>query len=92
VTAVETGSAERGRRKVLEGRVVSAQMEKSIVVEVVTQKRHPVFKKLVKRSRRFMAHDEQNESHAGDTVRIMETRPLSRRKRWRLVAVLERAK
>jgi small subunit ribosomal protein S17 len=72
--------------------VVGDKMEKSIVVEIVTRKRHPLFKKMVKRARRFVAHDEGNECRVGDTVRIMETRPLSKRKRWRLVEVVERAK
>ena len=76
----------------MRGRVVSEANDKSIVVEVETRKQHPLFKKMVKRSKRFMAHDEANECRAGDTVRIIETRPLSKRKRWRLVEVVERAK
>lgn len=82
----------RGQRKVMRGRVVSEANDKSIVVEVETRKQHPFFKKMVKRSKRFMAHDEANECRVGDTVRIIETRPLSKRKRWRLVEVVERAK
>jgi len=77
---------------VMRGRVVSEANDKSIVVEVETRKQHPLFKKMVKRSKRFMAHDETNECRVGDTVRIIETRPLSKRKRWRLVEVVERAK
>jgi len=77
---------------VMRGRVVSEANDKSIVVEVETRKQHPLFKKMVKRSKRFMAHDEANECRVGDTVRIIETRPLSKRKRWRLVEVVERAK
>ena len=88
---VETRAA-RGRRKQLIGRVVSALPEKSVVVEIETRERHGVFKKMVKRTRRFMAHDEANEGREGDTVRIVETRPMSRRKRWRLVEIVERAK
>ena len=90
--AAEEQSVTRGRRKVMRGRVVSEANNKSIVVEVETRKQHPFFKKMVKRSKRFMAHDEQNECRVGDTVRIVETRPLSKRKRWRLVEVVERAK
>ena len=90
--AAEEQSVTRGRRKVMRGRVVSEANDKSIVVEVETRKQHPFFKKMVKRSKRFMAHDEQNECRVGDTVRIIETRPLSKRKRWRLIEVIERAK
>ncbi len=82
----------RGKRKVVRGRVVSAAMERSIVVEVVTRKQHPVFKKMVKRGKKFLVHDENNECREGDFVRIMETRPMSKRKRWRLVEIVERAK
>jgi len=92
VTEVVETRAARGRRKQLIGRVVSALPEKSVVVEIETRERHGVFKKMVKRTRRFMAHDEANEGREGDTVRIVETRPMSRRKRWRLVEIVERAK
>lgn len=88
----EQPTKDRGRRKALQGQVVSDAMEKSVVVEIATRMRHPVFKKMVKRTRRFLAHDERNEAHVGDTVKIMETRPLSKRKRWRLVEIVERAK
>jgi small subunit ribosomal protein S17 len=90
--APEEKSETRGQRKVMRGRVVSEANNKSIVVEVETRQQHPFFKKMVKRSKRFMAHDEANECRVGDTVRIIETRPLSKRKRWRLVEVVERAK
>lgn len=90
--ASEETSGTRGRRKVMRGRVVSGAADKSIVVEVETRRQHPFFKKMVKKSKRFMAHDEANECHVGDTVRIIETRPLSKRKRWRLVEIVERAK
>jgi small subunit ribosomal protein S17 len=92
MTASEDNGATRGRRKVVRGRVVSEAADKSIVVEVETRKQHPLFRKMVKRSKRFMAHDEGNECRLGDTVRIMETRPLSKRKRWRLLEIVERAK
>ncbi len=92
MTATEDERMERPRRKLVQGRVVSEASDKSIVVQVETRKQHPVFRKMVKRSKRFMAHDEKNECRVGDTVRIMETRPLSRRKRWRLVEIVERAK
>ncbi len=92
MSAAELRVAERGRRKQMQGRVVSDAGDKTIVVEVETRKQHPFFKKMVKRSKRFAAHDENNECHVGDTVRIMETRPLSKRKRWRLLEIVERAK
>lgn len=82
----------RSRRKVIQGRVVSDTMNKSVVVEVETRKSHPLFRKMVKRTKRFMVHDEGNESHVGDVVKIMETRPRSKLKRWRLVEIVERAK
>jgi small subunit ribosomal protein S17 len=81
-----------GMRKTRIGRVVSDKMQKTVVVEVTTTGRHPLYKKVVRRTRRFKAHDEHGEAHVGDTVLIMETRPLSREKRWRVVRVLERAR
>ncbi|NOZ55585.1 MAG: 30S ribosomal protein S17 [Calditrichaeota bacterium] len=84
--------AERGRRKVRIGRVVSDKMDKSRIVAVERLVQHPLYKKYIRRTTKFMAHDEKNESHVGDVVRIMETRPLSKRKRWRVVEILERAK
>lgn len=83
---------ERGKRKVITGIVSSDKMDKSRVIIVERRIKHPLYKKYVKRTSKFMVHDEKNESHIGDTVRIMETRPLSRRKRWRLVEIIERAK
>ena len=80
----------RGRRKERVGVVVSDAMDKTIVVRVERRFRHPVYGKEVRRARKFHAHDEKNEAHVGDQVRIEETRPLSRLKRWRLVAVLGR--
>ncbi len=82
----------RNPRKERTGIVVSNKMDKSIVVEVQRRVKHPMYEKFVKRSSRFMAHDEKNDCNPGDTVRIMETRPLSKNKCWRLVEILERAK
>ncbi len=82
----------RKGKQTLTGIVASDKMDKTIVVEVVTRKLHPHYKKYVKSSKRFKAHDENNEAHIGDTVRVIESRPLSRDKRWRLVEILERAK
>ena len=82
----------RNLRKELIGIVVSDKMDKSIVVTVTRKEKHPIYGKYVKKSTSFHAHDEKNESNAGDTVRLMETRPLSKNKRWRLVEILERAK
>jgi len=82
----------RKTRKERTGLVVSNKMDKSVVVEVLRRVRHPKYKKFIKRTSRFMAHDEKNDCNIGDTVRIMETRPLSKNKCWRLVEILERAK
>jgi len=82
---------ERNDRKVYQGRVVSDKMEKTIVVEVSTRKTHPVYGKRVKYSKKYKAHDENNEAKVGDIVRIMETRPLSATKRFRLIEVVEKA-
>ena len=75
-----------------EGVVVSDKMDKSIVIKVERKMKHPIYGKFLKRSTKFMAHDENNDCHIGDRVRIMETRPLSKNKCWRLVEILERAK
>ncbi len=83
---------ERNTRKVREGVVVSDKMDKSIVVLVERKMKHPIYGKFLKRSTKFMAHDEKNDSHIGDRVKIMETRPLSKNKCWRLVEIIERAK
>jgi small subunit ribosomal protein S17 len=82
----------RKERKSRVGVVVSNKMEKTINVKVERRLRHPIYGKSVKMSKKFMAHDEKNECNIGDVVRIMETRPLSKRKRWRLVEIIERAK
>jgi small subunit ribosomal protein S17 len=83
---------ERNLRKERIGVVVSNKMEKSIVVLVERKVKHPKYGKFVKKSTKFMAHDEKNEANMGDTVRIMETRPLSKNKCWRLVEIVEKAK
>ena len=82
----------RNLRKVRIGKVSSNKMDKSIVVEVERRMKHAIYGKFVKKTSSFMAHDEGNEAGIGDTVKIMETRPLSKRKRWRLVEVIEKAK
>jgi len=82
---------QRGRRKEQIGKVVSDKMDKTIVVAVETYKRHPLYNKRVRYTKKFKAHDENNEAKIGDTVRIMETRPLSKEKRWRLVEIVEKA-
>jgi small subunit ribosomal protein S17 len=88
----ETKAADRGRRKVRTGVVVSDGMDKTVVVRIDRQVRHPFYEKTVRRSSKLAAHDEANDAHVGDTVRLMETRPLSKTKRWRVVEVVERAK
>jgi len=80
------------RRRIKQGRVKSDKMDKTIVVVTETRVPHPVYKKVVRRSTRFKAHDELNDAKTGDLVRIQECRPMSRDKRWRLLEVLERAK
>ncbi len=84
--------ARASKRKVRVGKVVSNRMEKSIVVAIERRKPHPLYKKYYKQTTRLMAHDEERKAGVGDTVRIMETRPMSKRKRWRLVAIVEKAK
>ena len=82
----------RGNRKTRVGVVVSDKMDKTIVVAIKTKKKHPLYGKTVNYTSKLHAHDEQNECAIGDTVKIMETRPLSRHKRWRLVEIVEKAK
>ena len=84
--------AERNLRKQRVGVVTSNKMEKTISVSVQRRLRHPIYGKFVKKSKKFLAHDENNDCNIGDTVRIMEIRPLSKNKRWRLVEIIERAK
>ncbi|MDO4503610.1 MAG: 30S ribosomal protein S17 [Clostridia bacterium] len=83
---------ERNMRKVKVGKVVSDKMDKTMVVAVEDSVKHPLYKKIVKRTKKLKAHDEKNECKIGDRVEIMETRPLSKDKRWRLVEIIERAK
>jgi small subunit ribosomal protein S17 len=84
--------AERNLRKTRTGVVTSNKMNKTIAVSVERRLQHPMYGKFVKKTKKFIAHDEQNECNIGDRVRIMETRPLSKLKRWRLIEVLEKAK
>jgi small subunit ribosomal protein S17 len=85
-------TAARGRRKVRVGKVISNKMQKSIVVAIERKIPHPIYKKYFRLTSTLMAHDEKREAGIGDLVRIMETRPMSKRKRWRLVEVVEKAK
>ena len=82
----------RGRRKKLMGRVVSNKMDKTVVVVVESAKRHRLYGKIIRSSKRYKAHDEENASQVGDRVRIEESRPLSKEKRWKVIEILERAK
>lgn len=82
---------DRNSRKVRIGQVVSDKMDKTIVVRVETRIRHPLYGKIIKTSKKYKAHDEKNEARIGDKVRLMETRPLSKDKRWRLLEILEKA-
>lgn len=84
-------STERGERKERTGRVVSNKMDKTVTVVVERRFPHPLYKKVMRRSKKYHAHDEKNECGIGDLVRIRETRPLSKLKRWRLVRIIERA-
>jgi small subunit ribosomal protein S17 len=90
VTSQQPASATRGSRKTRTGEVISSSMNKTIVVRTVSRVPHPKFGKIVKQMKKFYAHDEQNQAKTGDIVRIMETRPLSKLKRWRLVEVLQK--
>lgn len=83
---------ERARRKLRVGVVVSDARDKTVTVEVPTSSKHPRYDKIVRRSSKFHAHDENNEANVGDTVRIMETKPISKQKRWRVVEIVERAR
>jgi len=83
---------ERKSRKVRLGKVVSNAMDKSITIAVDRQIKHPIYGKFITKTTKYMAHDEQNDANVGDVVRIMETRPLSKRKNWRLLQIVERAK
>ena len=91
--AVKTvATEERGNRKQRIGKVVSDKMQNTVIVTQVRQVAHPLYKKYFKRTKRYVAHNAENNAKVGDTVRIMETRPLSKTKRWRVVEIIERAK
>ncbi|MBM3717531.1 MAG: 30S ribosomal protein S17 [Actinobacteria bacterium] len=90
--AETTETAERSARKVREGTVVSDKMNQTVVVAVVERVRHAKYDKFVLRTKKLYAHDEKNDAKVGDRVRVMETRPMSKTKRWRIVEILERAK
>ena len=87
-----TTTSERARRKVRTGVVVSDAMDKTVLVRIDRQVRHALYGKTVRRSSKLAAHDETNDAHVGDTVRVMETKPISKSKRWRVIEVVERAK
>ena len=91
MTDVEQGAV-RGDRKVRTGRVISDKMDKTVVVQVANRRSHPLYKKVMQRRANFKAHDETNECRIGDLVRIVETRPISKDKRWRVVEVVEKAR
>ena len=91
-TATETEAAKEPHKKILQGKVVSNKSDKTIVVLVERYVSHPLYKKYFKRSKKFMAHDPANDCNEGDTVRIKESKPLSKRKRWEMIEIIERAK
>lgn len=88
----KTDATARGSRKTRVGKVVSDKMDKTVVVEIERRMAHPIYGKMMTRTKRLKAHDEVNSAKTGDTVRIMETRPLSKDKRWRVVEIVERAR
>ncbi|MEA2555724.1 MAG: small subunit ribosomal protein [Actinomycetota bacterium] len=92
MSSEQSTTEERGRRKVRTGVVVSDKMDKTVLIRIDRQVRHALYGKTVRRSSKLAAHDEANDAHVGDTVRVMETRPLSKSKRWRVVEIVERAK
>ncbi|MDR0918639.1 MAG: 30S ribosomal protein S17 [Oscillospiraceae bacterium] len=85
-------SVQRNLRKTRVGKVVSNKMDKTVVIAIVDNVQHPLYKKIVKQTKKFKAHDENNECHIGDTVEVMETRPISKDKRWRVISIIEKAK
>jgi small subunit ribosomal protein S17 len=91
-TGTEPAAREPGSPKVRQGVVVSDKMDKTITVRVESARRHPAYEKVIRTSKMYHAHDERNEAGAGDTVRLVETRPMSKTKRWRLTEILEKAK
>jgi small subunit ribosomal protein S17 len=84
-------AAERGNRKVLKGVVVSDKMQKTAVVSVERKFRHPVYKKVIRIRKKYKAHNEENKAHIGDSVEMMETKPMSREKRWRIIKIIKKA-
>ena len=88
----DSAAAQRNSRKTRVGMVVSDKMQKTVVVSIERRVQHPVYGKMVRRTKKLKAHDEENQAKTGDTVRIMETRPLSKDKRWRVVEIIERAR
>ena len=84
--------SDRNMRKTMVGKIVSDKMDKTVVVAIQDSVKHPLYNKIVKRTYKLKAHDENNECRVGDRVRVMETRPLSKEKRWRLVEIIEKAK
>jgi small subunit ribosomal protein S17 len=86
------GQKARGRRKVRQGRVVGDKMDKTVVVAVESRVRHPLYGRIVRRTKKYKAHDEQNTYHIGDVVEIMECRPLSKEKTWRVIRLIEKAR
>ncbi len=92
MSKVEQTTVERNNRRVRQGVVVSDSMDKTITVAIVDNKRHPLYGKVYKKTKKFAAHDENNEAHVGDVVEIMETRPLSKNKYFRLIRIIEKAK
>ena len=89
---VQAKAPQRNRRKTMVGKVVSNKMTRTVVILVERRRIHPFYGRVVKTSKKFMAHDEDNSCNVGDTVKISETRPLSKNKRWRLIEIIERAK
>jgi small subunit ribosomal protein S17 len=90
--SAEAPATSRGERKLRTGVVVSEKMDKTVLVRIQQVVRHPAYGKTIRRTSKLAAHDEANDAHVGDTVRLMETRPLSKTKRWRVIEILERAK
>jgi small subunit ribosomal protein S17 len=88
----QVGEAKKSSKRVLQGKVVSNKTDKTIVVKIERQVAHPLYKKYYKRSKKIMAHDELNQCNQGDTVKVIETRPMSARKRWSLVEIVEKVK
>ena len=92
MTTTTTTTTDRNRRKIRVGKVVSDRMEKTVVVSIERLVKHPTYGRYVRRRTKFKVHDEKNECHVGDVIRFMETRPMSKEKRWRFVEFVERAK